>query len=165
MRLNFRLKIRGTTFFMMLAHTQELEGITSLLPNGKHIIFWDLENCLLKDVLITLKTVQKLYDLSDIFITADTIGSYRAWCFKQVKFKWLIHILLDTEYVDYSFLYYTVKRKKATLRISQKQNRPSQKIIAILPSYSVPIPENVEKVLYDTGTEKRGKTIILGENE
>jgi hypothetical protein len=34
---------------------------------------------------------------------------------------------------------------------------------SVLESYSVPIPESCEKVIYDTGIEKRGLTVFLGE--
>jgi len=56
-----------------------------------------------------------------------------------------------------------VKQGKATLRVSNKKNRPSQEIVSVLYSYSVPIPETVEKVIYDTGVQKRGLTVFLGE--
>ena len=162
MRLNFRLKIRGLTFFGMLAHTQTLEGITSLQKNGKHYVFWDLEFKTLKQVKETLSRIQLLYKLSNIYVTSDIDCSYRAWCFSEVSFNKLLHILIDTEGLDYSFFYYTVKRKKATLRVSNKRNREPQKIVAVLPSYYYPISNCVEKVIYDTGTEKKGKCLLIG---
>ena len=33
----------------------------------------------------------------------------------------------------------------------------------VLESYSVPIPVQFEKVIYDTGIQKRGLTVFLGE--
>lgn len=165
MRWNLRTRKFGYTFFMMLSNTQPLEGVTSLLKNGKHIIMFDLEGCSLEEAKETLMKVQISYNLSDIFIVSDKERSYRAWCFKPVDLKTYLKILLDTDYVDWNFFYYTVKRKKATLRLSSKKNRPKQDVVFVLKSYSVStIPERIpEKVVYDTGIEKRGISILLGD--
>ena len=75
-----------------------------------------------------------------------------------------MHILLDVDYLDYNFFYYTVKRRKATLRTNSKKNRPKQQLVNVLESYPVQIPKKaLEKVVYDTGIEKRGISILLGE--
>lgn len=149
----------------MFAKTQTLEGLTSLLPDGKHIIFWDLESCNLEQAEETLLQVQNKYKLSHIYIVSDTEGSYRAWCFSKVDLKTLLHILIDTEHLDYSFFYYTVKRQKATLRTVSKKGRPPQRIVSVLNSFPTPIPDILESVIYDTGLTKKGYSILLGEND
>jgi hypothetical protein len=146
----------------MVAKTQTLEGVTSLQPDGKHIVLWDLENCTLKQAEETLRNAQIKYGLSHIYIASDAKGSYRAWCFSKVEYKTLLHILLDTEYLDPVFFDYTVKRKKATLRTSNKQGRLPQKLVSVLESYLAQIPETWEMVTYDTGLVKRGRSILLG---
>ena len=164
MRWNFRIAKFGHTFFVMFAKTQTLEGVTSLLKSGKHVVMFDLEDCTLEQAEETLSYVQEKYDLSDIFIVSDADRSYRAWCFNFVELKTFLKILLDVEYLDYNFFYYTVKRRKATLRLNSKKNRPSQKIVSVLRSYPTLIPDDeIEKVVYDTGIEKRGRSILLGE--
>ena len=140
-----------------------MEGITSLQSDGNHIVMWDLENCSLQQAKKTLLEVQIKYGLSDIFIVSDTEESFRGWCFSKVNFKTLLKILLDTKFLDWNFFWWTVKRGKATLRVSKKENRSSQEIVSVLYSYYVPIPESVEKVVYDTGVEKRGASILLGD--
>jgi hypothetical protein len=142
MRINFRIKIFNRTIFFLYAKTQTLEGITSKIKDSdKHYVFWDLENCTLEEAKLTLKVVQWKYNLGNIFIVSDLPKSYRAWCFTQVTFKTFLKILLDTDYVDYNFFYWTVKQGKATLRTSNKQNRQPQKIIAVLPSFNEQIPQ------------------------
>ena len=140
-----------------------MEGITSLQSDGNHIVMWDLENCSLQQAKKTLLEVQINYGLSDIFIASDTEESFRGWCFSKVDFKTFLKILLDTKFLDWTFFWWTVKRGKATLRVSKKENRSSQEIVSVLYSYYVPIPESVEKVVYDTGVEKRGVSILLGD--
>jgi uncharacterized Fe-S cluster-containing protein len=66
-------------------------------------------------------------------------------------------------FLDWNFFHCTVERGKATLRTSNKKNRKPQKIVSVLSSYSVSIPESCQKVVYDTGVEKRGTTILLGD--
>lgn len=163
MRVNFRVKIANTTLFFMLSRTQTLEGITSLQKDGKHIIMFDLENCSLEQAENTLRNVQRKYCLSNIYITSDIDRSFRAWCYSLVDFKTFLKILLDVDYLDWNFFYWTVSRSKATLRISNKKNREPQKIVSVLESYFVPIPKSCQSVIYDTGIEKRGLTVLLGE--
>ena len=161
-RFNFRARIGNITLFFMLAKTQTLEGVTSLQPDGEHVVMWDLENCTLEQAEETLRNVQREYSLSNIYIASDAEGSYRAWCFSKVDYKTFLHILLDTEHLDPIFFDYAVKRKKATLRTSNKKDRLPQKLICVLESYTTPIPETWEKVTYDTGLVKRGRSILLG---
>lgn len=135
--------------------------MTSKAENDKHYVFADIENCSLEQAKTELKFVQNKYNLSDILIFSDRDKSFRAWCFTKVDFKTLLKILLDIPHLDYNFFFWTVQRTKATLRVSNKKNRLHQKVVAVLPSYSVPIPETVEKVVYDTGIQKRGLTLIF----
>jgi hypothetical protein len=165
MRFNFLAKIFNHTFFCMLAETQTLNGITSKTPEGLHYVFWDLEKCTLEQTKETLRLVQEKFNLSDIFLTSDYENSYRAWCFSKVSFKSFLKILLYTEHVDYDFFYWTVRRSKATLRTTDKKGRKPQKIIVVLESYPVPIPEVFETVEYDTGVQKRGRYVKLGTKE
>lgn len=162
-RVYFRAKKFNLNLTVNFAHVQTLEGMTSLQPNGKHIILWDIEDCTLEECKETLRKVQASYNLSDIYIVSDAERSYRAFCYLQVDFKTYLKILLDTEYLDEIFFDYTVRRGRATLRTSKKKGRPKQKIMCVLWSYPILIPKDkVEKVTYDTGVEKEGLSVILG---
>jgi hypothetical protein len=162
MRFNFRAKIGNITFFFMVAKTQTLEGVTSLQPDGKHIAMWDLENCTLEQAEDTLRKAQIKYWLSHIYVVSDVEGSYRAWCFSKVDYETLRSILRDTNYLDPMFFEYTERRKKATLRTSNKKGRIPQTLVSVLESYPAPISETWEKVTYDTGLVKKGRSILLG---
>jgi hypothetical protein len=157
----------GISILILFAITQRLHGITSLVPNsgGKHIILGDIENCTLEQVIEEAKFVQKKYGLSNIYIRSDAENSYRIWCFSLVDFKTLLKILLDFEHLDMVFFVYTVRRNKASLRDSGKKGRPPEEVVTILKSYSMPIPEYIEEVFYDTGVVKQGLAISLGEED
>ena len=164
MRFNLLLKLGKVTAFFMLSNTQTLEGITSKVGNDQHIILWDLEKCTLEQAKETLGDVQYKYRLGDIWITSDAEGSYRGWCFSRRTFKEYLKILLDTNYLDWNFFWWTVKRGQATLRTSNKQNRPPQKVVAYLKGYEpTEMPDKVTHVIYDTGVEKRGMVVKVGQ--
>ena len=170
-RFNFRLTTALFTFFIMLARSQQVEGVTSRVydyngkPTNNHYIFWDLEGCSLEQIKKTLKKVQQHYRLSNIYLTSDNNDkTYRGWCFSIVSFETFLKILIDSlSVMDYGFFYYTIKRKEATLRLSQKEGRPFQTCTDVLESFSVPFPTGIMKrVVYNTGNEKKGTTINLG---
>jgi hypothetical protein len=164
MRFNFRLKMANLTFFAMIAKTQTLEGVTSLQKDGSHIVMWDLENCTIEKAKEVLKQIQQKYRLSNIYLASDTENSFRAWCLSKVSFEVFLKILVDSlSILDYNFFYYTVKRKKATLRTGNKKGRQPQKVVCVLRSYYLPFNgSTVEKVVYDTGLEKRGISLLIG---
>jgi hypothetical protein len=171
-RFNFRFTTTHFTVFSMFARSQRLEGISSQVfdqngqPTGNHMIFWDCEEATIDEIKDTLRKVQRRYHLSHIYIASDNGTSFRAWCFSVVSLKTFLKILIDSlDILDYGFLYYTLKRKEATLRTNGKEGRPFQNCIAILDSYFVPFPSGiVNHVIYYTGCEKRGTSFVLGGN-
>ncbi len=113
-----------------------------------------------------LGKIQVSYGVSDFFITSDKEGSYRAYCFSEVPLVVYMRMqidLIDIGILDYNFFWWTVNKGYSTLRIDQKKNRPKQELVSILHSYSVPIPDRFGFAFYDTGLEKRGLTVFLGE--
>lgn len=163
MRVNGRIKFRRYTGFGMISKTQTLEGVTSLQPDGKHIIMMDIDHSDLEEVTLALKRVQRKYALSNIYIYSDAEGSYRAMCFNHVSFWTFINILtsMPEKMVDHNFLWWTVKQGKATLRTGNKQGRPPQRLVSVLESYFLPFPKRMEKVVYDTGVNKETTDILL----
>jgi hypothetical protein len=155
----------------MLSKAQRIEGITSKCldePKEKHLHypFFDLEKCTLEEAKEKLLEIQKEFRLGDIYIFSDKEESFRAWCFSKRSFVEYIHILVHSfPLLDYGFFIWTVRRGGATLRISNKADRPSQKCVAFLSGYEkTALPQKAEFILYDTGLEKQGKTIQLGGN-
>jgi hypothetical protein len=170
-RVNLRITTSCFTFFSMLSRSQKMEGVTSRVydQNGKptnfHYPMWDLEGKNIEETKKTLKKVQTRYGLGNIYLTSDNNGkTYRGWCFSIVTFETYIKILVDSlSVMDYGFFYYTIKRKEATLRSSQKEGRPFQTITDVLESFFVPIPTGIRRrVVYNTGCEKKGTTLNLG---
>jgi hypothetical protein len=176
LRWNYRIKKRiGNrvfTFFVMFSETQLLEGTTSQVigRDGYHYPFFDIEKrnevVSLTKVEYELGKIQVSYGLPNIHICSDKEGSYRAYCYSEVRLTDYMRMqldLIDAGILDYNFFWWTANKSKATLRINQKKNRPKQELVSTLHSYSVPIPTKFEFAFYDTGVEKRGLTVFLGE--
>lgn len=167
-RLTFKINISCFSCLFLFAKTQRLEGITSHIPKtDKHIILGDSE-CLLDKLINALLKIQSSYSLSNIYITSDATNSFRFWCANKVDFEVLNEILLFLKkegVLDPIFYKYTMRREKATLRTSKKTGRPNQQLINVLESYYLPFPKSVEQVIYDTGVEKKGIRISLGDDD
>ena len=176
MRWNYRIKRkignRVFTIFVMVSETQSLDGVTSQVigREGYHYPFFDIEKpretLLLEEVEYGLGKIQVSYGLPNIHIESDRRGSFRSWCFGEVRLTDYLRMqldLLDAKLLDWNFFYWSVNKGEGTLRVNSKKNRPKQELVSTLYSYSVPIPKKVEGVIYDTGIEKRGLTIFLGE--
>ena len=52
--------------------------------------------------------------------------------------------LIDSGILDYNFFWWTVNKGYATLRASQKKNRPKQELVSTLHSFSVAIPDRFD---------------------
>ena len=154
----------GFALLVLFALTQRLEAITTLLPNGLHFVFADVENCNTKEVIEEAKFVQRKYALSNFYIYSDAERSFRIFCYSLVDYKTLLKILLDFKHLDMVFFDYTVKRKKATLRYGRKMDRPCPKLVKVLETYPMPFPKVVEQVFYDTGVVKKGISFTLGDD-
>lgn len=170
-RFNLRIKAFNTTFFVMLSRTQTLNGFNSLvkkgatIPESTHIIMWDLEDCTLKQACVELEEIRDKFNLGVIYVVGDVPRSYRAWCFTQVNFMTLLDILIHTRYVDWNFIFWTFHRAKSTLRVTNKQGREPQQILATIgDGYArvEPIPDTLEFVTYDTGISKAGVSVLIG---
>ena len=108
--------------------------------------------------------VQISYNLSDIFIVSDRERSFRAWCFSQVDFDIYLEILGKVRrhgILDWNFYKWTVDRGYATLRTSNKKHRQPQELVFTLKTYSVPEPKMVKQVIYGTGVQKSGLTLLM----
>lgn len=182
--LSVNIKKRGFSLALSLAKIQTCEGFTSKLSNGNHIILLDYDKCKDKDAIERereliefrekLRVIQRKYkdvnghSLSNFYFFSDLEGSYRIMCFNEISFNVYTKILLEvSDYLDSLFVYYTIRNKKATIRISDKIGREPQKLIdsLTLVTYYLSIPlEKMEKACYDTVLNKNNIKIQLGNN-
>lgn len=132
----FRFRIGRWRFSLAAVHITDVEGVNSLLPDGKHILMWDFDNVKLKQVLLHLSTIQARYQLPKIYILyTGKPGHYMAYCFKRVDWQKAIEIIAATPHVCQTFLRFGVWRKKWTLRITPKDGRRI-KLISVLDGYA-----------------------------
>jgi hypothetical protein len=149
----------------MISSTQTLQGVLSTADLQKnHYLFFDMEGVSLEDVEIQFKTLQKIYNLSNIYIVSDHEKSFHVYCFNKMPFLDMVHILTDKIIrtgIDGNFIHWTMVRGEATLRTSPKAGRKPQKVVSVLESYPLQIPKSLIDVEYDTGIEKSGILVSI----
>lgn len=115
-------------------------GVNNTLKDGKHFLVFDFDNSELLQVWYELKKAQIKYRLPPIYIVnTGKENSYHAYCFYRCDFKKSVQIALECDSIDYTFVRFTLQRKHATLRITEKNNR-SLKVVHTIESK---IPETV----------------------
>jgi len=143
---------------------QPVHGIANKVigEKNKYYPFWDIEGCSFEQAKGTLLDVQRKYLLADIYITSDKENSCRAFCFSKRTFNECLSILLETKYVDWAFIKWTVIRHKSVLRTSKKVGRPDQMVLTKLDGYETyELPKRFTFEFYETGLEKYPKLKVL----
>lgn len=151
----FSINIKWFKIGFYIFQLQKCKGISSkVLGENKHFIFMDFDNIDYIDLVYELKRIQLKYKLADMLITTDKQKSYRAFCFSKRTFKIYVTILSETKGLCEDFYNWTLTRKKAILRTSEKNGR-FYKYDSMLKGYEqTDIPEFLEKEIYETGLTK-----------
>lgn len=132
--MNLRLDYKGWRFYIALTHSQQVRGVNSKLPDGRHFLMWDFDNVGEEDVYEALSYIQERYKLPRIFLVNTGLANYwHSYCFKAVSYPECLHILASTQYLDPVFFKIGVIRGYFTLRYTPKKGRDFKAAI-ILPS-------------------------------
>jgi len=126
---------RATFTFARIA---KVIGVNSELEDGTHVLMWDFDNQVLRDVEDALRMVQTRYFLSDIHVLCTKEPyNYIAYCFSSQEWRRAVEIVAATPLVDYQFLRFGVYRSHFTLRVTPKGDREI-KFKEILDGYCLP---------------------------
>ncbi len=107
-----------------LTWSERVHGITSKLPNGRHILMWDFDNSTLEQVFDTLAGEQRFWSLARIHVfSGGRPGSYHAYCLEEFDFIDAVGLIYDTEGVDRGWVKLAFIREYFTLRTSTKDGR------------------------------------------
>lgn len=116
-----RITIGDLRLTFTAARIVKVGGFNSLLTDGNHILMWDFDDALLQDVSYALGAVQKRFSLPKIYILETRkSGSYIAYCFARVYWKFAVQVIAETVGVDWNFVKYGIYRDKFTLRVTDK---------------------------------------------
>ena len=140
-------------------------GISSRLDDTylNHRILWDLDDCTYEQAIKSLSDVQQQYNLGCINIISDKNKSYGAVCNTIVSFKELLHILIDTQFIDEIYVMYALRRMEAILRLSDKEGRLMHRdVILKLYNKSDRLENNEDFYIlnYETGFIKNGLKLM-----
>lgn len=132
--MHLRFDFKGYRFYVALTHSQQVKGVNSKLPDGKHFLMWDFDNVEEKDVKSALGNVQIKFKLSRIFLLNTGVKNYwHAYCFKAKSYPDTLRILASTDFLDEVYFKIGVIRGYFTLRYTPKKGRDFIPAI-ILPS-------------------------------
>lgn len=132
----------------------DVKGVNSQLPDGNHILMWDFDNVSLPYVRNALETTQRTYQLPNIYILETKppniqfgkftkvgdgssyaevkgLGNYIAYCFKRLKWRKTVEIILYTKHVCWNFIKWGVFRKRFTLRVTPKEGRTPKHVLTL----------------------------------
>ena len=106
-------------------------GITSYCKNGHHVLLFDFDGNSLEEVFFQMKTIQKYYNLPDIYLFEnDTERSFHAICLAKMPLFKAIEIISQTT-ADKAFkkapLRYPLRRW--VLRVEKKGKRKKPKFL------------------------------------
>jgi hypothetical protein len=118
-----RIKLFKYYLILGLQKTYHASGITSICKDDNHIILWDFDKIksVKKDLIPSLKKLQRQHNLSNIYLFRSSPGKYHAYCLKKHDFHDMFRIIRLTTFTDDNFLIYTARRMEGTLRISPKK--------------------------------------------
>jgi len=148
-----KLTIGKWRFTFSMAPTTRVVGVNSNLPDGKHILMWDLDTGSYEMIKQELLYIQRTYLLPNIYIckTGRKHG-YHAFCFKKVTWRTCVAILAATLYLDWNYYKYGIYRGHFTLRVSPKHARHITYLETLRSAYEEDCkPQNLQSwVMYET---------------
>ena len=119
-----KVRIGKWRFTWSMAPLTDVVGVNSNLPNGNHILMWDLDETNITTVTKELRRIQNKHSLPTIYILqTKPKQNYIAYCFKICTWRKTVEIIAATKGVDWNFFKYGVYRGKFTLRVGPKSGR------------------------------------------
>lgn len=120
----WKLRIGRWRFTFTMAPLTDVIGVNSNLDGDDHILMWDFDETNFNDVFKNLLTVQRIYNLPNIYIL-ETLKdkNFMAYCFKRTHWLKAVEILAFTKGVDWNYFKYGVYRGNFTLRVGPKCGR------------------------------------------
>jgi hypothetical protein len=128
----WRFRIGKWRFTFTLAPVEDVVGVNSQLPDGRHVLMWDFDHTPLSTVCAELYRLMVKYQLPNIYIFKSSPGdNYIAYCLKRVSWWEAKRIVADTPFVDEQFFKYGVYRGYFTLRVSGKNGYTPERVTVI----------------------------------
>ena len=118
--------IRGFSLFghrvsVFIRKVTVVDGVKSILPNGRHCIMMDFEDCSLRQAECEIARLQNKFRLgsADIFQSSDS-NHFHIYIWTAVDLRRLLTIMLDATHEDWKHAFFSMKRKHSVLRLTDK---------------------------------------------
>jgi len=119
---NIRIRIDSPIYVSRIV---DVEGINSKIgAENHHILLWDFDDVVLRDLELELMSLQIAYKLPTIYIVeSSTAGHYHAYAFAKKSLPETLLILSSTNYLCQTYFKIGVMRGYWTLRISPEKGQ------------------------------------------
>jgi len=114
----------------------KVKGVSSELPDGRHVLFWDFDGVEKGKVISALLDCQYKWQLPTIYLlnTGVPLG-FHAYSMRALPFEFAAFVLLSTKYVDRISLSYGIRRGYWVLRFTPKGDRDFGEVIQLPSQY------------------------------
>lgn len=131
MRLTIPLPLKRKLVVILRKYHRVL-GVSSKLPDGRHILMWDFDGISRQEVMTSLLLVQSYYRLPEIRVVETRDSHFHGFCFEPYHFDQAMVILHTTPGIDETYWKMGVLRGYWTLRFYPRKPEPFR-LIARLP--------------------------------
>ena len=121
--MKLQKRIGSLRFYVAVERVQEIHGICSNLPSGRHVLMWDFDDVSREEVERALKEARWQFDLPAVRVVQTAERGFHAYCFRDFDFPTAVSIVAGTRHVDWNFIKMSVLRGFFTLRFSEKKGR------------------------------------------
>jgi len=134
-----------------------VRGVNSNLRDGDHCIMMDCEDCSLRQIVNEVARLQNFWQLgpADIFSTGDS-DHWHVYIWTRMEWRRCLQVMLNCVYEDYKHVMFSMKRRHATLRLSDKGGHSVGYCISITSIYPATCSnkELVSFTEYQTGMKE-----------
>ena len=118
-----KIRIGSLELRFYASRLEKRTGICSQRADNtdSHMLLCDFDNAEINNLIYSLDSIQKKFDLPTIYIVKSSPTNYHAYCFCLRTFREIILILSSLPEIDESYLRLGVVRGYYTLRISDRK--------------------------------------------
>ena len=140
------LRLESEDRILIIKYFQLLKfvgGISSIIENGGHVGFIDIDGINLRTLTKKLIKIQKEFDLSSWYILESSKDNFHCICLDKHSFGFWIDVLklFDNE-KTLQYQRFAINRGRFILRVTKKENKAMPKLVAVISRSNSSIKSN-----------------------
>ena len=118
------IRVKNRHLRIELKRVQTLAGLNSILPSGKHLTLFDIDDMDSEAMEASLRSTQDFYLLPDITVFGSgTENHWLAFCRTERPQLKVAEYLMNTVGIDLAFVGIGLARGRWTIRLSEKNGK------------------------------------------